>query len=538
MTDEANNICLSIYSAKDTQLNVLKSSEMKFDVILLTPKFSPNDKAIPFRLEKKEDEEYLSLVYQWLDEAQKHLKKNGAILVYSIPRWLPFFAEYLSKKMTFKYWIAIKNPDSQLTTESYPPLHEGVILFVMNKNKFTINKVRYPHIFCSQCGDYLADWGGKKHLRHKYGPVISDVWDDRSDLISNRQNLSSFAVDRLLKLTCKNGDSVLLAMGDHTMDGMIPIPETRGLNGSIQNEHINVKKQTNNNLIQIESTQSIINFRRNEIVIGDCIEVMSSWIKCEQPRFDLIFADPPYNLTKNYGNSEDDLSESEYIEWCNKWLWLSSKLLKPNGTLYVLNLPKWSIFHATLLSKLLYFQRWIVWDALSDPRGNIMPAHYSLLVYTKHPHNFTYNQLDLIPTMDQCFRAKCIAQRSNKAPKENISDIWYDVHRIKHKKDRDEHPCQLPLKLLERILLISTEPGDLILDPFMGTGTTALMAQKLGRNFSGIDIDPQYRDIAMGKINNGVVSEILSKDRNTEHQKKLFQDQPSLFNNDCRNNIT
>jgi site-specific DNA-methyltransferase (adenine-specific) len=160
-----------------------------------------------------------------------------------------------------------------------------------------------------------------------------------------------------------------------------------------------------------------------------------------------------------------------------------------------------------------------------------MPAHYSLLVYTRHPHNFTHNQLDPIPTMDQCFRAKCISKRLNNAPKEKISDIWYDIHRIKHKKDRDEHPCQLPLKLLERVILISTNPGDLILDPFMGTGTTAFMAQKLGRHFSGIEIDPIYRDIALGKMNIEVDNEIIHTERNEKGHKTVFESPPRLFDN-------
>jgi len=533
MASPVNDLSLSIFSVKDDQLNVLRSSELKFDVILLTPTFNPTDKAKPFKLSNPEDEDYLRHVYQWLDEAQKHLTKYGSILIYSIPRWLPFFSEYLTKKMTFKYWIAIKNADTQMKTDMFPSSHEGVVLFVLNKNKFTINKVRYPHVFCNQCGDYLADWGGKKHLRPKYGPVISDVWDDRRDFIINGEYLSSVTVERLLNLTCKKEDSVLIAMGDHQVEGTIPLPDNQISNCGNQIKIITDDEllKNNLNLNKLKKSKNEICFKQDEIVIGDCIEVMSSWLECKQPRFDLIFADPPYNLTKNYGKLEDDLADIDYIQWCNNWLSLSASLLKPNGILFVLNLPKWSIFHATLLSKKLYFQRWVVWDALSDPRGKIMPAHYSLLIYTKHPYNFTFNQLNSIPTMDQCFRAKCISKRPIDAPKEEISDIWYDIHRIKHKKDRDEHPCQLPLKLLERVILSSTNPGDLILDPFMGTGTSALAAQKLGRHFSGIEIDPIYRDIALEKLDISDDDKILINAQKVKHHKKALKDQPSLFDN-------
>lgn len=80
------------------------------------------------------------------------------------------------------------------------------------------------------------------------------------------------------------------------------------------------------------------------------------------------------------------------------------------------------------------------------------------------------------------------------------SDVWTDIHRIKHNVRRDEHPCQLPIPLLERIVLMSTDPGDIVFDPFLGTGTTAIAAKTLGRHFIGIDIDLQYSEIAGNKL--------------------------------------
>lgn len=81
-----------------------------------------------------------------------------------------------------------------------------------------------------------------------------------------------------------------------------------------------------------------------------------------------------------------------------------------------------------------------------------------------------------------------------------VSDVWTDIHRIRHAVRRDEHPCQLPIPILERIVLISSDPGDVILDPFLGTGTTAIAAKTLGRHFIGIDLDPAYVEIAREKI--------------------------------------
>lgn len=81
-----------------------------------------------------------------------------------------------------------------------------------------------------------------------------------------------------------------------------------------------------------------------------------------------------------------------------------------------------------------------------------------------------------------------------------VSDVWTDIYRIRHNVRRDKHPCQLPIHLLERIVLMSTDPGDIVLDPFLGTGTTAIAAKALGRHFIGIELDPFYKQIAESKL--------------------------------------
>jgi len=81
-----------------------------------------------------------------------------------------------------------------------------------------------------------------------------------------------------------------------------------------------------------------------------------------------------------------------------------------------------------------------------------------------------------------------------------VSDVWTDIHRIRHRKRRDEHPCQLPIHLLERLVLMTTDEGDIVLDPFIGTGTTAIAAKRLGRRFIGIDIDPNYVEMTRKKL--------------------------------------
>jgi site-specific DNA-methyltransferase (adenine-specific) len=214
--------------------------------------------------------------------------------------------------------------------------------------------------------------------------------------------------------------------------------------------------------------------------------------------FDLCFADPPYNLAKLYSGYDDAQAEHAYIAWCDRWLAGMARALKPGGSLFVLNLPKWAVHHAAFLNRQLEFHRWVVWDALSEPRGKIMPAHYALLWYTKPGAPPTHNTVPLPDSPKYCLRASCI--RDHKREKVELTDVWSDIHRIKHKRDRDSHPCQLPEKLMERIILLASNPGDVVFDPFCGTGTTAVTAQRLGRSFVVTDSDPNYVRIATERL--------------------------------------
>jgi site-specific DNA-methyltransferase (adenine-specific) len=101
-----------------------------------------------------------------------------------------------------------------------------------------------------------------------------------------------------------------------------------------------------------------------------------------------------------------------------------------------------------------------------------------------------------------CLRAACVKKRKllGDDDKVELADIWFDIHRIKHKRDRDAHPCQLPEKLMERIIRLTTNRGGLVFDPFCGAGTTAIAAVKLGRHFVTTECDPNYVRITNEKL--------------------------------------
>ncbi|MFW9853618.1 MAG: DNA-methyltransferase [Candidatus Thorarchaeota archaeon] len=239
---------------------------------------------------------------------------------------------------------------------------------------------------------------------------------------------------------------------------------------------------------------------RNRIYQDDCIELLP---KFKSDSVDLVITDPPYNLNKAYTSYRDDLHEDDYVKWCNRWLYQLYRILKPTGSIFVVNLPKWCMYYAIFLDQLMYRQRWIVWDALSVPRGKIMPAHYGLLYYTKSL-DYTFNRILTKAKDTFCLRNSCIRKRENDLavqPNE-ISDLWFDLHRIRHRRDRDPHPCQLPMAMIERIIAMASKKGDLVFDPFMGVGTVAVVAKLMARDYVGIEIDSKYREICLRKLKN------------------------------------
>lgn len=240
----------------------------------------------------------------------------------------------------------------------------------------------------------------------------------------------------------------------------------------------------------------------NRVTIGDCLEIMS---QIEDNSIDMCFADPPFNLEKKYTSYKDQRPDEEYLEWCRKWLYELWRITKPTGSIFVHNIPKWLTYYAAILNEFAYFRHWISWDAMSNPLGKtLLPAHYGTLFYTKAPKGFKFYEIRA--PHKRCRVCKeYLKDYGGKKDQMHpfgalISDVWTDIHRIRHNVRRDEHPCQLPIPILERIVLMSTDPGDIVLDPFLGTGTTAIAAKTLGRRFIGIDIGPEYAEIAGEKL--------------------------------------
>ncbi|HEV8159951.1 MAG TPA: DNA methyltransferase [Pyrinomonadaceae bacterium] len=238
---------------------------------------------------------------------------------------------------------------------------------------------------------------------------------------------------------------------------------------------------------------------RNKIICGDAFKLLR---KFPEKQFDLMFADPPYNLTKNFGeNSFRQTSLEDYETWLDSWLIETVRLLKPTASIYICG--DWRSSSAIQRIGLKYFtlRNRITWER-EKGRGalkNWKNAAEDIWFFTVSD-NFVFN-LESVRT-----KRKVLAPYTeNGKPKDweksdggnyrltAPSNLWTDLTvPFWSMSENTAHPTQKPEKLLAKIILASTNETDFILDPFSGSGTTAVVAKKLNRDFIGIEADENY----------------------------------------------
>lgn len=274
---------------------------------------------------------------------------------------------------------------------------------------------------------------------------------------------------------------------------------------------------------------------KNQLVVGDCVQLMASW---PAGSVDLAFADPPYNIGYDYDQYDDNLDDEAYVEWTHRWLDEVVRLLKPTGSLYVLIGDEYAaqarlrLRHHQKQGRLL-FRNWIIWHYTFGQncklKFNRSHAHLFYAVgaaalgaanLTKDPP-FTFNRDQIaVPSARQTTYADRRANPSGKLPDDTwylrpqamIGDIgkhylspemdtWYQSRLCGTFNERVAwHPCQLPEALLERIVAVSSNDGDLVFDPFAGSGTSLAVARRLGRRWLGCELSQDYADKALERI--------------------------------------
>jgi site-specific DNA-methyltransferase (adenine-specific) len=227
----------------------------------------------------------------------------------------------------------------------------------------------------------------------------------------------------------------------------------------------------------------------------DCMNVLP---KIKSGVVDTVFADPPFNLGKKYGKrTNDEIPDAEYIDWCMAWLRECVRVVKPGGAVFVYNLPKWNVVLGTYLTSLgLEFRHWIAVEisACLPIPGRLHPSHYSLLYYTKgRPNTFRRIRTPILHCRHCGGEVKDYGgHRAAMNPNGvTLKDVWTDIPPVRHWKFKSKarQANALSTKLLDRVIEMSTVPGDLVVDPFGGSGTTFAVCEAKHRHWLGMEID-------------------------------------------------
>lgn len=276
----------------------------------------------------------------------------------------------------------------------------------------------------------------------------------------------------------------------------------------------------------------------SSIAVGDCLQQMASW---PEDSVDLVFADPPYNIGYSYDQYEDQRTDDDYVGWTEAWIDGCTRLLKPSGSIFILIGDEYAAETRLHLKKLerqgeLSFRNWIVWHYTfgQNCRAKFNRSHAHLFYCVgsaAHPRSgvkwkvsdppFTFNRDAIaVPSARQTTYADARANPRGKLP----DDTWYlrpqdaeaDGQLSYFTSDEDTwflsrlcgtfgervgwHPCQLPEKLLERIIRVSSNPGDVVFDPFAGSGTTLTVAAIENRHWLGCEMSEDYAAKATERI--------------------------------------
>ena len=264
--------------------------------------------------------------------------------------------------------------------------------------------------------------------------------------------------------------------------------------------------------VRNNSPRLFYSHQHGEIWLGDSIE----WLRSlETASVDLVFADPPYNIKKAEWDTFE--SQQEYVAWSVRWIEQAARVLKPEGTLYVCGFSE--ILADLRLPASRFFKgcRWIVWHYknkanLGDDWGR---SHESILHFRKS-REFTFNVDDVrIPYGEHTLKypAHPQAETSQYGKAANKDRIWHPHPRGAKPKDvleipttcngmheKTPHPTQKPEELLRKIVLASSSSGDVVIDPFLGSGTTAVVAEQLKRQWKGCDLSAEFCQFAADRI--------------------------------------
>lgn len=227
------------------------------------------------------------------------------------------------------------------------------------------------------------------------------------------------------------------------------------------------------------------------IYCGDACKLLKKW---PAGAVDMVFADPPFNIGYVYDKYHDDVPNEEYVRWSREWISACRRVLRPTGSFYIAIGDEFAADIRVIGRNLgLHLRNWIIWHYTfgQNARTKFCRAHTHIFYFTMDPTVFTFNDKQLrFPSARHTEYQDLRANPAGRLP----NDVWDEFPRVcgTFKERAGFHGCQMPESLLMRIVAASSNPGDIVLDPFVGSGTTAAAAKRLGRKYVGIDISKDY----------------------------------------------
>jgi site-specific DNA-methyltransferase (adenine-specific) len=230
-----------------------------------------------------------------------------------------------------------------------------------------------------------------------------------------------------------------------------------------------------------------------------CEDALAGLARIPDGSIDLILTDPPYNLGKDYGNGSDQQTEDDYLRWTEQWIDAALPKLKPNGSLYIFLTWRFSPEIFVLLKKRMTMMNEIIWDRRVPSMGGSVRSYSSVhdtIGFFVRRKDY-YFDLDAVRIPYDAETKKARSRSIFVGAKwleigYNPKDLWSVSRLHREHPERADHPTQKPLEIIERMVKASCPPDGVVLDLFMGSGTTAIAAKRCGRNFVGFELNPDY----------------------------------------------
>lgn len=250
---------------------------------------------------------------------------------------------------------------------------------------------------------------------------------------------------------------------------------------------------------------------RNKIHHGDTVEFLRT---LPDESAQLIIADPPYNLGKDFGIGKKYKKVSEWLKWSKEWIDECSRILTPEGNLFIYGIHHYSCYIQCHLYEIdMIYRRQIIWYYENGwSRYTNGPAsHYEPLLWFAHSKESIYHPIREPYKSQERLKHKITKNGKTWTPHPEgrlAGDIWRfpTLAGRRFKEERTEHPTQKPMSLTNRIVTHFSNPGDLVLVPFAGSGTECVSAANNGRDYIGVELNPAYIKIAESRLQASSIS--------------------------------